>query len=150
MRTAADRDAEGDWDREKYRVENRFEHGVQNVEDFPDDAARWAGRTVWPSSLCPCSPSPSPVPSTHPLGQVQNIEDIPQDVENDFDRVKYGVEDRFDDAVQDVEDIPQDIGQGVDNAAEWAGDKFGGVERFGEGIEQSYDEGRDEGRGDGW
>ncbi|KZT23595.1 hypothetical protein NEOLEDRAFT_1136398 [Neolentinus lepideus HHB14362 ss-1] len=68
---------ENDWDRDKYRVEN-------DVENFPDDAARWTGRGVG------------------------DVEDIPQDVEYDYDRAKYGVENRFDDAVQDVEDVPDD------------------------------------------
>jgi len=84
----------------------------------------------------------------HP--QVQDVEDIPQDVEQDYDRAKYGIENRFDNAVQDVEDIPQDFDQGIDNAAGWAGDKVGDVERFGDRIDDSYDDGRAEGRRDDW
>jgi hypothetical protein len=53
------------------------------------------------------------------------------DVENDFDRAKY-----------DVEDFPE-------NAAGFIGDKVGEVERFGDGVEDSYYQGREEGR-DGW
>ena len=37
---------EGDWDREKYRMEGDVGQGVQDVEDFPEDAARWTGRKV--------------------------------------------------------------------------------------------------------
>lgn len=34
------------WDEDKYRMENKFDNGVQDVEDFPDDAARWTGQKV--------------------------------------------------------------------------------------------------------
>ncbi len=74
---------------------------------------------------------------------MQDVEDIPQDVEQDWDRAENRVESRFDCAVQDVEDAPEDV-------AGWVGDKVGDVERFGDGIEGAYDEGRDEGRGDDW
>ena len=128
---------EQDWDRDKYRTE-------QDVENFPDNAANWTGR------------------------KVGEVEDIPQDVEQDYDRAKYGVENKFDNAEQDVEnfpdnaanwagrkvdeveDIPQDIGQGFEGAANWVGDKFSGVERFGDGVEGSFDSGEAQGRDDGY
>ncbi|KAL6252894.1 hypothetical protein RBB50_000613 [Rhinocladiella similis] len=94
------------WDEDKYRVENDVRQDVDNVEDFPEDAARWAGR------------------------KVQDVEDIPQDVEN-----------KWDNAVQDVEDLPEDV-------AGWAGGKIGDVDRFGDNIDNAYDQGRDESRYD--
>ena len=124
-----------EWDRDTNRME-------QNVENFPDNAANWTGR------------------------KVGEVEDIPQDVEQDFDRAKYGMENKFENAEQDVEnfpnnaanwagrkvdeveDIPQDIGQGFEGVADWIGKKVGGVERFGEGIEGSFDAGEAQGRDD--
>ena len=35
-----------DWDRDKYRLEGDVDEGVQDVADFPEDAARWTGRKV--------------------------------------------------------------------------------------------------------
>lgn len=61
---------------------------MQDVEDFPDNAARWTGN------------------------EVQRVEDIPDDV------------------------------------AGWAGRKVGDVERFDDGVQDSYDAGRDERRYD--
>lgn len=37
---------EQDWDQDKARVENRLEGGVQDVENFPENAARWTGEKV--------------------------------------------------------------------------------------------------------
>jgi hypothetical protein len=73
--------------------------------------------------------------------QVAEVEDIPQNVEYGYDRAKYRMEDRFDNAVDDVEDAP-------DRVAEWSGEEVGRVERFDDRIEESYDEGIDEGRND--
>ncbi|EPQ55021.1 hypothetical protein GLOTRDRAFT_138746 [Gloeophyllum trabeum ATCC 11539] len=103
-------------------IEEGVDKVVNDVENFPDNAARWTGEKV---------------------GEVENI---PQDVETDYDRAKYGVENTVDDAVQGVEDIPQDVGRGVDDAANWAGEKVGDVERFDDGVENAYDQGRDETR----
>lgn len=111
-------DLEGD----KYRAEERFEGDKyqaegdvdrfgDRVEDFPEDAAQWTGR------------------------KVGEVEDIPQDIDQGFDR--FG--NRIEDGVQDVEDIPEDV-------AGWAGDKVGDVERFGDNMDDAYDDGRDEGR----
>jgi len=97
---------EDKWDEDKYRVENDVTGGVQDVEDFPEDAAGWTGR------------------------KVQEVEDIPQDVEN-----------KWDNGVQDVEDIPEDV-------AGWTGRKVGDVERFDDNVDNSYDQGRNEERYD--
>ncbi|KAJ9355537.1 hypothetical protein DTO282E5_3925 [Paecilomyces variotii] len=88
-----------------------------NVADFPEDAARWTGE------------------------KVGEVEQIPDDIENDYDRAKYRVEDGFDNAVQDVEDAPEDV-------AGWVGEKVGDVERFDDNIENAYDQGEQEGRYD--
>ncbi|KIW40291.1 uncharacterized protein PV06_07502 [Exophiala oligosperma] len=98
--------AEEKWDEDKYRVENDVRQDVDNVEDFPEDAARWTGR------------------------KVQDVEDIPQDIEN-----------KWDNGVQDVEDVPEDV-------AGWAGGKIGDAERFGDNVDNAYDQGRDESRYD--
>jgi len=71
------------------------------------------------------------------------MEDIPQDIEYDADRVKYGVEDRFDNAVDNVEDFPERIADDV-------GQDVGRVERFGDNMDNAYDEGKYEGRDDRW
>ncbi|KIW05681.1 uncharacterized protein PV09_03544 [Verruconis gallopava] len=111
---------------DKDRFENRVDYDVDRVEtdvvDFPDNAARWTGE------------------------KVGEVEAIPQDIEYDYDRAKWDAEARIDNAVQDVEDVPDDV-------AGWVGEKVGEVERFDDrvdaykdGIEESYDFGRDEAR----
>lgn len=75
------------------------------------------------------------------MNQVGEVEQIPDDIENDYDRAKYRVEDGFDNAVQDVEDAPEDV-------AGWVGEKVGDVERFDDNIENAYDQGEQEGRYD--
>lgn len=103
--------AEERFEGDKYRAEGEFDRFGQCVEDIPEDAAQWTGR------------------------KVGEVEDIPHDIEQGFDR--FG--DRIENGVQDVEDIPEDV-------AGWAGDKVGDVERFGDNIDDAYDAGRDEGR----
>ena len=120
--------AEEKWDEDKYRAEERFDDaryradydadragdyverkwddGVNDVEDFPEDAARWTGR------------------------KVDEVEDIPEDVADWTGR-----------KVQEVEDIPEDV-------AGWAGRRVEGVERFGDEIDNAYDDGRNEQRYD--
>jgi hypothetical protein len=99
----------------------RFEN---NVEDFPEDAAAGIGR------------------------RVGEVEQIPDNIEQGFDRFGDGVERKWDNAVDDVEDAPENI-------AQWGGEKVGDVERFGDdvenygdGLDNAYDQGRDEGRND--
>ncbi|OQV10456.1 WW domain-containing protein isoform 2 [Cladophialophora immunda] len=61
------------WDDAKYDVENDVRDGVQDVENFPDNAARWTGE------------------------KVQEVEDIPQDVDRKWDNAVQDVEDVPDD-----------------------------------------------------
>lgn len=79
-------------------------------------------------------------PRSHQIGE---IESVPERIENGWDRAEDRVENGFDDAVQGVEDIPEDV-------AGWAGRKVGEVERFGDEVDDAYEEGRYEGREDGW
>ena len=74
---------------------------------------------------------------------VDDVENIPQDVEYGFDRFGNRVEQGFGNAVNDVEDAPE-------NVAGWFGRKVGDVERFDDDVGGAYDQGRYEGRGDGW
>ena len=77
--------------------------------------------------------------------QVQDVEDIPQDIGNAWDRGEDRIENGFDNAVNDVEDIPEDVAQAV-------GEVAGRFDRFGDNMDAAYDEGRQEGRDDdgGW
>jgi hypothetical protein len=87
---------DNDYDRDKYDLEEdkyraegyvdrKFNDGIEDVEDAPENAARWTGR------------------------EEQRVEDIPQDIDNDWDRAKYGVENRFDNDVDRVEDAPERV-----------------------------------------
>ena len=49
---------EGKWDEDKYRAEEGFDRFGNDVANAPEEGARWAGR------------------------RVQDVEDIPQDVDN--------------------------------------------------------------------
>lgn len=121
--------------REEQHMERRWDDGVQDVEDFPEDAARWTGETV---------------------GAVESVPDrVEQGWDNAEDRVEQGwdntedrVEQGWDNTVEAVEDAPE-------NMAEWVGEGVGKVERvgdevenFGDEMESSYDQGRDEARYD--
>lgn len=37
---------EQDWDQDKYRMENKLSGDLQDVGDFPENAARWTGEKV--------------------------------------------------------------------------------------------------------
>ncbi|KAL0254893.1 hypothetical protein SLS55_009417 [Diplodia seriata] len=157
-----------DWDEDKARLEQKAEHAEGDVEELPEDAARWTGEAV---------------------GHVENI---PNDVEQGWDRAENNVEQGFDNIENNVEqgwdnaenhveqgwdnaedkveqgwdNAENNVEQGWDhtveavedapeNAAEWVGEGVGNVERFGDevkdygdGLEASYDEGRDEARYD--
>ncbi|OCL05520.1 hypothetical protein AOQ84DRAFT_258549, partial [Glonium stellatum] len=152
------------WRNEEGRMDRRWDNSVQDVEDVPEDAARWAGRKVGAAFL------------SFSVYSSQDISDLPQDV-------AYGAERRYDNAVQDVEDVPDDVAgfvgrrvgdverfdgrverrwddgvERVEEAPERLADDVGGffgrkeeeVERFGEGVDGAYDQGRYEGRGDRW
>lgn len=95
-----------------------------DAEEFPENAAEWTGR------------------------RVGDVEQMPENVEQDFDQFGDSVERKWDNAEEDVEDAPE-------NAAEWVGEQIGDVEKFGDdvenygdGLENAYDEGRDEERYD--
>lgn len=116
-------------------MEQRFDDGVQNVEDLPEDAARWTGEAVGAVESVP--------------GRVEYGVDRAEDhVEYDVDRVENKVEDGWDNTVDAVEDAPE-------NLAEWVGESVGKVEHvgdevenFGDEVEGSYDQGRNEERYD--
>ncbi|EMC95882.1 hypothetical protein BAUCODRAFT_34647 [Baudoinia panamericana UAMH 10762] len=91
---------------------DRIEDGV---EDFPENAARWTGE------------------------RVQEVEDIPENVEAGFDRFGNRIEQGFDNVVDDVVDAPE-------NVANWAGRRVEGVEQFGDRIGDAYDDGKNEER----
>ncbi|KIX92694.1 uncharacterized protein Z520_11546 [Fonsecaea multimorphosa CBS 102226] len=86
---------ENKWDDAKYDVENDVRDGVQDVENFPDDAARWTG------------------------DKVQEVEDIPQDVDRKWDNAVQDVEDVPDDvagwAGRKVGDVDR-FDDNIDNA----------------------------------
>ncbi len=59
--------------------------------------------------------------------------------------------------MEEVENIPDDIGNMVKDAANWIGDKIGGIEgegrrvendvnQFDQGVENSFEQGEQEGR----
>jgi hypothetical protein len=90
--------SEDKWDEDKYRFDNDISNGVQDVEDFPEDAARWTGK------------------------KVGEVEDIPQDIENKWDDTVQDVEDIPEDAagwagrrVGDVERYGDDVDRFGDN-----------------------------------
>ena len=64
-----DRITEDKFDNAKYDLENDARDGVQDVENFPDNAARWTGEGV------------------------QNVEDIPERFERKWDNGVQDVED---------------------------------------------------------
>jgi len=89
----------------------------------------------------------------------QNVRRDEQEIENIPENVGRVAEEGFDNTVQEVEDIPNDIGNMVKEAANWIGDKIGGIEsegrkaeneadQFGQGVENSFDQGEQEGRYD--
>ncbi|OJJ79609.1 WW domain-containing protein [Aspergillus glaucus CBS 516.65] len=89
----------------------------EGVQDFPENAAHWTGE------------------------KVGEAEEIPDNIEEGWDRFGDKVENSWDSTVDNVEDAPE-------NVAEWTGEKVGAVESFGSDIGDAYDEGEAEGRGD--
>ncbi|EMF12703.1 uncharacterized protein SEPMUDRAFT_45291 [Sphaerulina musiva SO2202] len=99
------------FEEDKYRAEDR------DVEDAPEDVARWAGR------------------------KVQDVEDIPQDIEGGFDRFGERVENRWDNAVDAVEDAPEDAARWAgDKVGEV--EEFG--DRMDNAYDQGQDESRND------
>ena len=89
----------------------------------------------------------------------QEIRHDEQEIENIPENLGNAAEQGFDNAVQDVEDIPNDIGNIIEKAANWIGDKVGSIEgegrkvenevsEFGQNVENSYEQGEQEGRND--
>ena len=65
------------------RVENKYDDAVDDVENFPENAARWTG------------------------DKVQAVEDIPDNIENKWDNMVDGVED-FGDNMENAYDEGKD------------------------------------------
>ncbi|KAK0660193.1 hypothetical protein DIS24_g3381 [Lasiodiplodia hormozganensis] len=146
-----------DWDEDKARLEQKVDHAEQNVEDFPEDAARWTGEAVGHVENIPDDVEQGWDRAENRVEQgwdnaENNIEqgwdNAENNIEQGWDRAENNVEQGWDNTVEAVEDAPE-------NAAEWVGEGVGKVERFGddvenygESLEASYDEGRDEARYD--
>lgn len=98
----AENTTEDKFDNAKYDLEQDARDGVQDVEDFPDNAARWTGE------------------------KVQDVEDIPQDVDRKWDNAVQDVEDVPEDVsgwagrkVGDAERYGDDVeryGDNIDNS----------------------------------
>ena len=100
--TCADSLIEDRFKNAKYDLEDDARDGVQDVENFPDDVARWTGE------------------------KVQDVENIPQDIDRKWDNAVQDVEDVPDDVagwtgrkVGDVERYGDDVeryGDNIDNS----------------------------------
>jgi hypothetical protein len=116
------------WDEDKYRAEQKFDDGINDVEDAPEMAAQWMGR------------------------KVQDVDDVADDAEDWKDREEYRVERKWDDGVQDVEDAPENVarwfGRKVQDVEDIPQDIEGRVDRFDDRIEGSYEYGREQARYD--
>lgn len=86
--------------------------------------------------------------------------------------MEQGAEQDVDRAGQDIKNAPSDVGSAIGSAAKWIGDKIGGVEnegnraeqgvqndyndtkgdvdRFDSGVQNSYDQGENQGRQQGF
>jgi hypothetical protein len=64
-------------------VEQKWDNGVNDIENFPENAAEWTGE------------------------KVQAVEDIPQDIENKWDNMTDGVE-QFGDNMENAYDEGRD------------------------------------------
>ena len=84
----------------------------------------------------------------------QAVENAPGDAVRDVDNAGRRAD-------QDVKDIPSNIGSAVEGAASWIGDKFGGVEnegrraegdaqQFDQNVDNSYNQGENQGRQQGF
>lgn len=130
--------------RAEQHLERKWDDGVQNVEDFPEDAARWTGEAVGAVESVPDRVEDG---WDRTEDRVEAGWDRTEDrVEAGWDRTEDRVEDGWDNTVEAVEDAPS-------NVAEWVGEGVGKVEHFGDEVEdygdrleQSYDQGRDEER----
>lgn len=116
-------------------MERHWDNGVQNVEDFPEDAAHWTGEAVGSME--------------HGADRVEHgFEHAGDNVEQGFEHAGDNIEQGWDNTVDAIENAPE-------NMAEAVGEGVGRVERFGDSVEDfgdrmesSYDQGRDEERYD--
>jgi len=99
---------ERDWDQDKDRVEYDARQGVDDVENFPDDAANWTGRKVGE-----VEDIPQDIERKWDDG-VQDVEDIPDDVAGWTGR-KVGDVERFDDNIDNSYDQGRDDTRYDDN-----------------------------------
>lgn len=134
------------WNREEDRMERRFDDGVENVEEFPEDAARWTGEAVGEVEAVP-----DRVEEGWDRAE-ENVEEgwerTEENVQEGWDRAGENIEEGWDDTVEAVENAPENIAEGI---GEGVGEveRFGdSVEDYGETLEQSYEDGRDEARYD--
>jgi len=114
------------WDEDKYRAEQKIDDGIDDVEDAPENAARWMGR------------------------KVQDVENVADDVDDWKDREEYRVERKWDDGVQDVEDAPENVarwfGRKVQDVEDIPQDIEGRFDNDVDRVEWSYEDGREQAR----
>jgi hypothetical protein len=145
------------WNREEDRMERRFDDGVEHVEEFPEDAARWTGEAVGEVEAVPDRVEEVWDRAEENVEEGwdragENIEEgwerTEENVEEGWDRAGENIEDGWDETVDAVENAPENIAEGI---GEGVGEveRFGdSVEDYGETLEESYEEGRDEARYD--
>lgn len=97
---------------DKYRMENRVDNGIQDVEDLPEDAAAWTGRRVGDVERFDDG-----VRRKWDDG-VQDVEDAPEDVANWAGR-KVGDVERFDDNIDNAYDDGRDNARYDNNDNNW-------------------------------
>ena len=86
---------------------------------------------------------------------------VGQDISRDARDVENAPGNAERDVKQGVEDVPSDVSGGVRDAASWVGDKLGGAEnegrraendvnQFDQNVDNSYDQGEQQGKQSGW
>ncbi|POS74446.1 hypothetical protein DHEL01_v207169 [Diaporthe helianthi] len=145
------------WDREEDRMERRFDDGVEHVEEFPEDAARWTGEAVGEVEAVPDRVEEGWDRAEENIEEgwdraEENVEEgwerAEENVEEGWDRTGEHIEEGWNDTVDAVENAPENIAEGI---GEGVGEveRFGdSVEDYGEMLEESYENGRDEARYD--
>jgi len=116
------------WDQDKDRFENRVEYDKDRFENRVDyDEDRVENRVRYDKDRVEDFPNDA---ARWGGRKLQEVEDIPQDIDR-----------KWDNAVNDVEDVPNRV-------AGFFGREEGRIDRFDDGIENSFDQGRDEERYD--
>ncbi|EPT04089.1 hypothetical protein FOMPIDRAFT_1022167 [Fomitopsis schrenkii] len=144
------------------------------MSNWSDDAANWTGRQVG-GVEGDARRFDDDVRDGYDDAR-QDAREFRQDARQDVDQfgrdARQNVDNFGREAVRDVEDAPynaarwagdevgeaergvKDVGEGivdaVGGAIGWAARKVEGVERFGDGVENSYDQGKQEGERTGW